>query len=329
MSDDAKQEITLQALGLLNEQVEARIIHYKGDLETSPELDAVTAEVVAQLKQMQAALAPQRDQRSAADIEKCEADQTNTLAALLTRAFAKDEQGSLITANLRTIGRRIAKLFFESELHEKTKGDKDKVIHLPEQGVFYVLQRYKRRLQAELEGFEYLNEEAEKGTLELLNKIERDLQVGFLSRRSPELNRVMGIFTSVLVDFCQKHMPPRLSAMAKNTIRAAETARQDNSVSYKIHADRFPQLRTHWERMFLEQMVNYCGDELFLRLRADESDEVREETIKFFTDPHMYSETSRVICSALYDYLCLEGLLDLPLDWRVSMTAEEGVAGPS
>jgi hypothetical protein len=50
MSDAAKQALTLKALGLLNEQVQARIVHYKGEMETNAELDAITAQVVAQLK---------------------------------------------------------------------------------------------------------------------------------------------------------------------------------------------------------------------------------------------------------------------------------------
>lgn len=323
VSDDDKQAITIQALGLLNEQVEARIVHYKGDLETSPELDAVTAEVVAQLKQMQAALSPSTSERTPDEVRKVEQQQVETLSNLLERAFAKDEQGSLITRNLKTIGRRVAKLFFESELHEKTKGDKEKTINHPEQGVFYVLQRYKNRLQAELEGFEYASEDVRKSTLDMLKKVERDLQVGFLSRRSPELNRVMNIFTSVLVDFCQQHMPPRVAAMAKNTVRASDTASQPDSVGYKIHSNRFPSFRNQWERVFLEQMVNYCSDELLSRLSEDGDGEVLDETVKFFTDPHIYSESSRVICDSLYDFLCMEGLLDLPLDWRVTLGREE------
>jgi hypothetical protein len=71
------------------------------------------------------------------------------------------------------------------------------------------------------------------------------------------------------------------------------------------------------------QMVNYCGDELVDKL-GQSNEEVREETIKFFTDPHVYSETCEVICHALYDFLCLEGFLDLPVDWRVQVSRGEG-----
>ncbi|HVR20438.1 MAG TPA: hypothetical protein VMS65_12095, partial [Polyangiaceae bacterium] len=42
MSAVQKEALTLQALGLLQEQVQARIVHYKGEMETNAELDAIT-----------------------------------------------------------------------------------------------------------------------------------------------------------------------------------------------------------------------------------------------------------------------------------------------
>jgi len=314
MSEGQKQALTVQALGLLNEQVQARIVHYKGDLETSPELDAVTAQVVAQLKAMQAAALDDGSVREAPDL--IEQKQIDALSRLLQQVFV-ERGSSFITKNLKPIGKRIAKLFFASELHERTKGDKEKTIFHPEQGVYYVLSRYTHRLGAELEGFEYASEEIKAQTALLLGKIERDLQVAFLSRRSPELNRVMSIYTAVLTEFLQEHIPPRLPQMAKVTIRGARSARRDNSVSYKIQSDAFFDFRAAWERLFMQQMVNYCGDELLARLTGDQQS-FHDETVKFFTDPHIFSETADEICAGLYDYLCLEGFLDVPVDWRVS-----------
>lgn len=319
MSEDAKEQLTLQALGLLNEQVQARVVHYKGELETSPELDAITAQVVAQLREMQAALGSDDAPRESP--EQMERRQIETLGQLLGRAFSKGEHGSLATRNLKPIGRRLAKLFFESELHEKTKADKDKTIFHPEQGVYYVLNRYKNRIRAELEGFDYVDAETRQATLDSLGRIERDLQVAFLSRRSPELNRVMNVFTAVLLDFFHSHLPPRAGQMAKITVRNAKTARQPNSVGYKVHSDRFQSFREEWQRLLMQQMVHFCGDEIVLRLgHADEP--FRDETVRFFTDPHVFSETCEVICDALYDFLCLEGFLDLPVDWRVRIADE-------
>jgi len=314
MSEHDKEKLTFQALGLLNEQVQARIVHYKGELETSPELDAITAQVVAQIKGMQAALGAGAGPNVPA--EDLEEQQGKTMSRLLTRLFAAD--GNFATQNMKTIGRRIAKLFFESELHEKSQGDKDKVIHHAEQGVYYVLNRYKNRLRAELEGFEYSNNEVKQTTLELLAKLEKDLQVGFLSRRSPELNRVMHIHSGVLLEFLQKHLPPRIEPMCRATLRAAHTGRGIGAVNYKVLSTQFPDFRANWERVFMEQMVNFCGDELLGRLQSSE-ETFLDETVRFFTDPHLFSDTAEVICDGIYDFLCLEGFLDLPVDWRVKL----------
>jgi hypothetical protein len=246
--------------------------------------------------------------------------QTRALAQILPRFFAGQTQ--FATRILKPIGKKIAKLFFESELHEKSKGDKDKVIHHAEQGVYYVLSRYKNRLRAELEGFEFQSPEVREATLDLLAKSERDLQVAFLSRRSPELNRVMTIYTSVLGDFLQKHLPPRLEQMGKVTIRVCKSARRPNSVGYKVLSDAFGDFRAEWERLFMQQMVFFCGDELLERLTQG-NEAFQEETVKFFTDPHVFSETCAVVCEQLYDFLCLEGFLDLPVDWRVSLQSGE------
>lgn len=316
MSDSDKQALAFKALGLLEEQVQARIVHYKAELETSPELDAVTAQVVAQLKAMQSALVGDDVGRQPPEV--MEQKQITTLSKLLERLLDPAKNAGFHTLSLKTVGRRIAKLFFESELHEKTKGDKDKKIHHGEQGVYYVLQRYRNRLRAELDGFEYDSPQVKEQTLTLLAKVERDLQVAFLSRRSPELNRVMNIFSTVLMDFLGQHLPPRMGPMARNTIRAARTAHQATSVSYKVLSDRFQAFRVEFERQLMEQMVHYCGDQLLARL-TEGSEDFREETIKFFTDPHIFSETCEVLCEGIYDFLCNEGFLDLPMNWRVSL----------
>jgi hypothetical protein len=312
LSADQKETLTLQALGLLQEQVQARVVHYKGELETNAELDAITAQVVLQLKAMQAAVAQGSGGRQSAD--DMEAQHVRSLSLLLHKVFSSESQ--FTTRILKPLGRRVAKLFFESELHEKTKGDKEKKLHHAEQGVYYVLARYKHRLRAELEGFEYASDEVKRGSLDLLAKIERDLQVAFLSRRSPELNQVMTVYAAVVSDFLRDYLPPRLETMAGNTVRAARTARRSNSVGYKILADEFPSFREQWERVFMEQMVNYCGDELALRLTQTGSD-FRDETLRFFADPHVYSDSAEVVCHELYDFLCLEGFLDLPVNFRV------------
>ncbi|HEY3497709.1 MAG TPA: hypothetical protein VGK73_23590 [Polyangiaceae bacterium] len=313
LDKEQKEALTLQALGLLHEQVQARIVHYKAELETNAELDAITAQVVAQLKEMQEAATQAGTARQST--EEIEAQHVRMLGVLLHKVFSSESQ--FTSRILKPLGRRVAKLFFESELHEKSKGDKEKKIHHAEQGVYYVLGRYKNRLRAELEGFEFRDPEIRQASLDLLGKIERDLQVGFLSRRSPELNQVMTVYAAVVSEFLRDYLPPRLDVMAKNTVRSARTAERAESVGYKILAEQFPAFRVEWERVFMEQMVNFCSDELEARLTRDGS-AFRDETIRFFSDPHVYSESAEVVCHELYDFLCLEGFVDLPVNWRVA-----------
>lgn len=317
MTAEQKEALCVQALGLLNEQLEARIVHYRGDLETNAELDAITAQVVGEVRRMQGvASSLPRESRS---VEEMEASHVELFTRLLKRVFREEDDGNLIAKNLGPIGKRLAKLFFESELHEKTRGDREKRIFHAEQGVYYVLQRYKNRIATELEGFDYASSVVKQATLDLLDRLQGDMKIAFLSHSSAELRRVMGAFTTVLAEFFHLHLPPRAEPMARLTIRNAGTAKQPGSVAYKVGPESFPAFRRHWERVLMEQMVNYCGDALLARMEEDGAEEVREETLKFFVDPHVYSETCEVLCEALYDYFCLEGFLDLPMDWRVGL----------
>ncbi len=55
MDAQGKQQLADQALGLLREQLEAQVVLYKSELQTSLELDAIPAQVVQQLRQFQQA----------------------------------------------------------------------------------------------------------------------------------------------------------------------------------------------------------------------------------------------------------------------------------
>jgi len=318
MTDGQKEALAIQALGLLNEQVQARVVHYESERQTSAEVDAVTAQVVAQLKAMQAAVAS--DTGAKKTVEEIEEQQTRILAQLLPRFFVGQTQ--FATRILGRSGKKVAQLFFESELHEKTRTDEDRVIRHAEQGVYYLLTRYEHRLRAELDGFDFQSPEVRQATLELLAKVERDLELAFLSRRSPELHRVMTIYTGVLGEFLQKYLPPRLEQMAKVTIRVCKSARRPSAVGHKVLSDAFGDFRAEWERLFMQQMVFFCGDELLERLTR-EGGASPDASVKFFTNPRIFSETCAVVCEALYDFLCLEGFLDLPVDWRASLSSPQ------
>src|SRR6185295_1554986 len=115
--------------------------------------------------------------------------QVKLLRGLLERVFRPQGASLLIEKRLKEIHRKLARLFFRSELHEKTRGKdgQTKVIQHGEQAIFYVLARYENRLKTELGGFDYASEEVKERAFDILAKFSKDMQDGFLSRRSSEL----------------------------------------------------------------------------------------------------------------------------------------------
>jgi hypothetical protein len=301
----------------LSEQLSARVVHYRADLATNAELDAITAQVVAQVRAMQEeASASATAPRSVEELEK---EQIDTLARLIQRLLTpRGGTGEFLSHWIAPVGKRVAKLFFESELHERTQGNKERVIRSAAQGVYYVLARYANRLNADLEGFDYQDAEVRNATFERLDKLATDLRTEFLSRRSPELQRVMGILTEVLTEFLSEIIANDRSSIATTVIVESRVARLSGSVGYKVTRDGFSAFRNAWEKEWIERWVSFASERFVSELHA--SDEpFLDETILFFTDPHLYSETAAVLCEAVYDHLCQEGFLDLPLDWRVKM----------
>ena len=314
-SQAIKDQICEMALGLLEEQVQARIVHYKAELETNPELDAITAQVVEQLKEIQATAAAAAAHGAAAR-EVVRDSHEKIFRGLLARVFPAGAPSFLIEKRLKEIHRKLARLFFQSELHEKTRG-KDggiKVIQHGEQAIFYLLSRNEGRLKEELGGFEYASEEAKERAFALLAKIEKDMQDAFLSRRSSELKRIVSAFHNVLVDFCCTQLAVAAPELAREVIHQAGTF-EGRAFAYKITADAFPRFRAAFERRLMVRLVGFAEDRLLTRL-ADTAGAEREETVQFITDPRVFSMILGEVCEGLYEFLCNEGFLDLPVDWR-------------
>ncbi|WP_438030551.1 hypothetical protein [Sorangium sp. So ce233] len=317
VSQALKDHITEMALGLLEEQMQARIVHYRADLETNPELDAVTAQVVAQLKVIQASAGAGGAKNHDAIREAHE----KTLCALLERVIPEDGISLLVERRLKKIHKNLARLFFQSELHEKTRGrdGAPKVIHHGEQALFYVLTRYKNRIEAELDGFEFASEEAREQSFELLAKLTKDMQDAFLSRRSSELRRIVSVVHVVLVDFFSVRLAQNLAEVAARVVRDARTF-EGRAYAYKVTSEAFPRFRAAFERHLMVMLVGFAEDELVAQL-ADTAGAERDETILFITDPHLFSMICGEVCEGLYEFLCNEGFLDLPPDWRRASTA--------
>jgi hypothetical protein len=319
-SQASKDAIAESALGLLEEQVQARIVHYKADLVTNPELDAITAQVVEQLKQMQASFAAKSD-KSPDGKDSIAAQQEKTLAALLARVFPREHPSLPIEKRMKSILRKLARVFFESELHERTRGQDGvaKTIQHGEQAIFYLLSRYGHRMTTELENFEFATPEVKERSFELLRKLTKDMQDGFLARRSSELKRLVSVFNAVLVDFVGKQLSPVIPTLSHEVVHQAATF-EGRSFGYKITADAFPRFRAAFERRFMVRLVGYAEDELVKQL-ADTAGSARNDTIKFLSNPELWSMICLEISSAVYEFLFSEGFLDLPQDWLTTEVA--------
>ncbi|MCS6899848.1 MAG: hypothetical protein RMJ98_10845 [Myxococcales bacterium] len=317
-------ELAELAMVLREEQIQARIVHYKAEMETSPELDAITAQVVEQLKALQRELAMQ--QKPAENRGNIEQEQIQTLTRLLGRIFRPDTVSVLVEQRLKNVAKKMTKLFFESELHEQTTANQAKLrtIYHAEQALFYVLQRYNHRLRAELEAFEYADPEIKELTIDLLDKTQNDFRVSFLSRRSPELKRMLAILNEVLLNFFRKELPPHLPRLAEEVIQESRSARVETAMGYKVLHESFDAFRQAFERRFLSRLVSHVQHTMVKQLQQSE-DSFRDETIAFVQMPQVYSEICALICDGVYDFLCNEGFLDLPIDWRAEIQTQPDI----
>jgi hypothetical protein len=311
-SQALKDHITDMALGLLDEQVRARIVHYKSELETNPELDKVTAEVVAGLRELQARVVKAEPKRGGQHREA----HVGLLARELERAFPATGLSIFIERRMRVVHRNLARLFFQSELHEKTRGQdgQSKVIQHGEQAIYYLLQRYDHRLKNELGAFDFADDEVRERSFELLARISKEMQDAFLSRRSSELRRIAGIFDGVLRELFTKRLSTAAQAMAVEVVEAARTY-EASPYAYKLPAEAFGAFRAAVERAVMVRLVGFAEDALVARL-ADTAGAARDEALAFVTDPQIFSMICGEICDALYEHLCGEGFLDLPRDYR-------------
>jgi hypothetical protein len=311
-SQAIKDQICEMALGLLEEQVQARIVHYKAELETNPELDAITAQVVAQLREIQASAA----HASAASREQLRDSHQRLLRGLLERVFNARGPSLLVERRVKEICRKLARLFFQSELHEKTRAHDGgaKVIQHGEQAVYYLLTRYKNRLENELGGFDYASDETRERAFDLLASFGKEMQDAFLSRRSSELKRIVRVFQEVLVDFFGKHLAPALPSLAEEIV-VQSASFEGRAYAYKVTSEAFPRFRAAVERRLMVRLVGYVEDQLIARL-ADTAGAARAETVAFVTDPRVFSMIVGEMSEGLYEFFCNEGFLDLPPDWR-------------
>jgi len=322
MSTQAKMSLANIALALREEQVQARVVHYKADLRTSPELDAITAQVVAELQQLQQAVAT-RTTRSdkPEDRAQVEIELIKHLKIGLGRLFQEGKPSSLVERKLGGVSKRFARLFFESELHDKVAGGKQeaKQMRYAEQALFHVFARAEPEMTQRLASFEYASPEVLEQAREQLAAFLSERKHDFLGKTTPELNRLLKMLNEVLLSFFARELPPILGELAWEVVREARLAEGELQAGYKVSARAFPAFRQAFEKRFLERLVTYAEDEMFRRVAAEEQ-EFRGETTRFLTEPQIFTDVCELVCDAVYDSLYNDGFLDLPGDWRVRLS---------
>jgi len=327
MSTAQKMSLTDVALQLRDEQLEAKVVHYKADLATNAELDAVTAQVIADLQSLQAEAkrgGPSSRPGPNVDRAQVEIELIQSLKVMLARVFRPGKLATLIERKLGEVAKRFARLFFESELADKIRGTNDEVkaMRFSDQALFHALNRTEAQIVAQLESFHYADPKAKARAHELYYAMVKNLRNDFLARTTPELNVLVKYLNEVLTRFFTQELPPQLGELAWEVVKEARLAEAKTTTNYKISASAFPVFRQAFERKFLQRLVPFTEDEMLNRVR-DVGSQFRDETLRFVADPAIFSELCDVICDAVYDMLYNDGFLDLPSDWRARLSAGE------
>ncbi|WP_053233672.1 hypothetical protein [Sandaracinus amylolyticus] len=297
------------ALRLRDEQLRARVQYYNAELKTNAELDAITDQVVAELRALASAQAGTRPQG------EVEIELIQNLRELLEKLFSKKRSGFL-TRKLEEVQRRITQLFFNSELYARLAEDGRELpaATWPEQALYFALKQHEIDILAELESMPVSEPAVRDRAIEKLQSFQRQLCNEFLSKTTPELERLLAIYREVLTHFFLEVFPKNLGEFCWEVVRESRVA-HDHDLGYKITAEKFHGFRAVFDRKFLEHLVLNVQEPI-TRRASQSTEQFRDATLLFVQDPRIHTEICGAINDALYDYLHGEGYLDLPPDWR-------------
>ena len=322
MSTRAKMSLADIALQLRDEQLQARIVHYKADLETSPELDAVTASVVAELQALQKAAgahAPSAPPEARPDVRR---DRAHLEPEADARAPVPRRQAHRASSQrkIAEASKRFARLFFESELCEKIRGsaDEQKTMRFGSRRSTSSSRATTTRSCATSRGSSTSRPTSWRTPKARLEDITKELRNEFLSGTTPELN--------ALVKWPERGARELLHRGASPGHRRARVGGREGGApadararaGYKIGAEAFPRFRASFERKFLQRLVAFVEDGMLARVR-EKGSEFRAETMRFVADPQIFTDVCELVCDAVYDFLYNDGFLDLPSDWRARL----------
>jgi hypothetical protein len=220
------------------------------------------------------------------------------------------------------VSKRFARIFFESELHDKIRGagDEAKAMRFADQSLYHAFVRTQDDVMAQLDSYQYVNDAVRERAKEHYYSIIKDMRNSFLARTTPELNTLVKYLNEVLSQFFTVEMPAMLGELSSEVVKEAKLADARTGAGYKISATAFPIFRSAFERRFLQRLVPFVEDEMLNRVR-DTKAQFRDETLRFVADPEIFSGVCEVVCETIYDMLYNDGFLDLPSDWRARLSA--------
>lgn len=315
----AQQRLDLAgaAMKLRDEQVSARVVFFDPDQRTNAELDKITDSVIAELKAIQKVRGPTGSTAPSANDR--EAELTSLLRGRLEQLL-DTKRATFIRAKLDTLSRRVTTLFFEAALGHNATPDElaARVVSLPEQAVYYAMLRAKAQIVDDLQSLNYETEDVYNESLDRLARLEKDLQVSLLSRKAPELEKLLPVVIEVLTEFLTVTFRSDLRGFTAQVVKESGVGRGEGPP--KISSTAFQRFREAFERTFLERLVMGVQEPILLRLEAMEEESeaqlFQDETLDFIADPRVFSVVCGVMCDAFYDALHSDGLLELPAAWR-------------
>ena len=315
-ASQARSDIAAVALRLRDEQIQAKVIYFGADQKTNSELDAITEQVVAELRALQN-VTSKPVAEAAEDRSQLEIELIQSLRSLLEKLFSSRREGFLLR-KIELIQRRITTLFFNSELYSKiAAGSKEtRVFSWPEQAMYFVVRRQKETLLGELKALQYSSPDVLADAMNRVNVLESGLRMEVLSRTTPELEILLKIYCDEIVHFLRTFRD-NMGEFCWEVIRESRAA-HGKLFGYKVPTDKFQAFREAYDKKFLQRLVLEVQEPV-MKKASEMKDTFRDETLRFVADPHIFSEICSVLCDAVYDYLHNEGFLDLPPQWRAHL----------
>ena len=305
------------AMRLRDEQLRARIVYVDPTLETNAELDAITAKVVEELKKLQKA---GMKAKMPNDAQGVEIELIRALRELLEKMVSARRE-HFLRHKIETIQRKIANLYFTSEIYTDAKEVFDVEFTYPDEALLAVVQRYSGRMLEDLMEFKDRDVSVQKLAMERLSRYKKQLAGDVLAHSRPELERLLVVYRDVLLVFLMKDFRDALGDFCWEVVQQSQIAR-GHELSYKILEGQFASFRQTFETKFMDRLLIGLSAPLQRRLREEPDYDFKEDTLRFAADPRIYAEICAVMCNTIYGYLHGEGFLDLPVTWQRQIYGE-------